>query len=598
MSYQRSKQNITSYRQTRTTNPTNQYSEEYQYEEYVHRGTGQPGSYKREVRYVKNGPNQNYDDRNMQSAKFSKQVVTTVSRTTENKNIKNQPRNFPQRDYKNSNAVYEVKGVSRVQNLPDKNAKKGYSSSPSTNFPQRGNNYNQNKFASNTNNQTTQKLYSAKNYNSNISPQQKNARTMNITSGTKNTQNAPKTYSFQRNFQSTSKNSNSLPKYSNISKDFKKDNIKQTRKNNYTPNKNVEYDGPRKIEILKAEKRIRKTYNDAPNPNKKQNSFDTSINHNIYEIKQVTKEVKTVAEDPNNININFHRYSYGKPDPNIVNTVNHTIDETSKVPKKQKQVSPRKEEVIKAVKRYRKTYNDSSTGDINQNQSYNAKSNRPKNFSFNNPKNQYNRGGSNPKNSQKNQLANTYSFNKNTNTNTNNTNLNRYKNNYTSGNNNTTTNKYSFQSSQITKTTYTQKSNLRSNDKKDQNKNKVSQDDDPNKKINAVVYSKKDPISTSTQDQKKNVTTKSYMQSTTTTTTTKPNLAGKGFVVSTEMQKVTKTTDEDGKIKHTVQVKKEEKIKNDEKLEDGEEGEAEEGIEDGQEEVEGEEGEEGEEAES
>ena len=84
------------------------------------------------------------------------------------------------------------------------------------------------------------------------------------------------------------------------------------------------------------------------------------------------------------------------------------------------------------------------------------------------------------------------------------------------------------------------------------------------------------------------------MQSTTTTTTTKPNVAGKGFVVSTEMQKVTKTTDEDGKIQHTVQVKKEEKIKNDEKLDDGEDGENEEGLEEGQEEVEGEEGEEAE----
>ena len=596
MSYQRSKQNITSYRQTRSTNPANQYGEEYQYEEYVHRGIGQPGSYKREVRYVKNGPNQNYDDRNIQSAKFTKQVVTTVTKTTDNKNLKNQPRNFPQRDYTNSNAnaVYEVKGFTRVQNLPDKNAKKGYSSSPSTNFPQRGGTtYNQNKFVSNTNNQTAQKSFTAKNYNSNISPQQKNARTMNITTNTKNTQNAPKTYSFQRNYQSTSKNSNSLPKYSNISKDFKKENLKQARKNIYTPNKNVEYDGSRKIEILKAEKRIRKTYNDAPNPNKKQNSFDTSINHNTYEIKQVTKEVRTVAEDPNNINIAFHRYSYGKPDPNIVNTVNHTIDVTSKVPKKQKQVSPRKEEVIKAVKRYRKTYNDSSPGDVKQNQSYNLKGNRPKNFSFNNQKNQYNRGGSNPKNLQKNQLSNTYSFNKNNNTNTNN--LNRYKNNYTSNNTNTTSNKYSFQSSQTTtKTTYPQKSNLRSFDKKDQNKNKVSQDDDPNKKINAIVYNKKDPITTNTQDPKKNVTTKSYMQSTTTTTTTKPNVAGKGFVVSTEMQKVTKTTDEDGKIQHTVQVKKEEKIKNDEKLDDGEDGENEEGLEEGQEEVEGEEGEEAE----
>lgn len=587
MSYPKTRQNFVEYRQTRSNNPLKEYGEEYQYEEYVHRGTNQPSGYKREIRYVKGGPNQEefYEDRitplkdkNAKSSQISKQVVTSYSRTLDNKNLKNQPKSS-QREY---NKTYEMRGYTRTQNQNEKNVKKGYATSPNVGFPQRGGNaFTQSRtvYTSNVNTQQNQKNFGVKNYNTNNNTtQQKNSRNVYISGQGKNqpkNQTKNQSYNFQKSYQTTLKNSNSLPKYSRISNDFnKKDNLKQNRQNIYTPNKNNDVNS-RKVDILKAEKRIRKKYNDTPNPNQDKNQFDTKINHNIYEIKQVTRELITVAEDPNNININFHRYSYGKTDPNVVNTVSHTIDETSKEPKKQVQVNPRKQETIKAVKHYRKMYNDSSTGNINQNQSYNYKNNDKKSnkFSTNVSKNQYNRGGSNPKNNQKNKVSSSYSFNRNLNINNNN-NYNRYN-----KNNSNSNNKYSYQAS---KTTTTQNTYLRSN------QNKLSKDDNPNKKINSVVYSRKG-IS---EEPKKNVTTTSYMKSTTTTTTMKPNLQGKGFVVSTETQKVTKTTGVDGKTKESVEVKKEEKVKNDGNQEEGneEEGEVEEGVEEGvEEEQEGEE---------
>ena len=115
MSYPKTRQNFVEFKQTRSTNPANEYGEEYQYEEYVHKGTGQPGSYKREVRYVRGGPNQEefYEDRiiplkdrKTKNPQVTKQVVTTVKKTTESKNVRNQPK-IVQREYISKNYLVE-----------------------------------------------------------------------------------------------------------------------------------------------------------------------------------------------------------------------------------------------------------------------------------------------------------------------------------------------------------------------------------------------------------------------------------------------------------------------------------------------------------
>ena len=73
----------------------------------------------------------------------------------------------------------------------------------------------------------------------------------------------------------------------------------------------------------------------------------SNANHSIKITRNVTKELKTIADVPDSGRPK-HRYNY-KRDPNLPNITSHSIDATKKKPKKEIVVSPRKLQVIKQV---------------------------------------------------------------------------------------------------------------------------------------------------------------------------------------------------------------------------------------------------------
>ena len=113
----------------------------------------------------------------------------------------------------------------------------------------------------------------------------------------------------------------------------------------------------RKTDIIKNRKRYRKSYYYSKKDDNK--PFVSSENHKIFERRNVTKERKTVADLPEGIKI-LHRYSYNY-NPNISNKSVHSIDETSKTPKKEYVLTPRKNNVIQSERHFKKTYNASQS---------------------------------------------------------------------------------------------------------------------------------------------------------------------------------------------------------------------------------------------
>ena len=102
----------------------------------------------------------------------------------------------------------------------------------------------------------------------------------------------------------------------------------------------------RKTDVIRRKNKIRMVYNNDPNAKK---SVNTEFNHNIKVIKNVTKDLPTVESLPVGAKI-IHRYNYSF-NPNIPNTSRHEINETGKIPVKQVQVSPRKNNVIKTERK-------------------------------------------------------------------------------------------------------------------------------------------------------------------------------------------------------------------------------------------------------
>ena len=85
----------------------------------------------------------------------------------------------------------------------------------------------------------------------------------------------------------------------------------------------------RKLDRIQQDKRQRLTYS---NKMDEKEALQTNFNNNIIVIQNITKEAK-------------------KLDPNISNIAQIVINESGKIPKKQVQVSPRKNEVIRSVKK-------------------------------------------------------------------------------------------------------------------------------------------------------------------------------------------------------------------------------------------------------
>lgn len=85
----------------------------------------------------------------------------------------------------------------------------------------------------------------------------------------------------------------------------------------------------RKLDRIQQDKRQRLIYSSKMD---EKEAIQTNFNHNIIVIQNITKEPK-------------------KLNPNISNIAQIVINESSKIPKKQVQVSPRKNEIIKSVKK-------------------------------------------------------------------------------------------------------------------------------------------------------------------------------------------------------------------------------------------------------
>ena len=88
-------------------------------------------------------------------------------------------------------------------------------------------------------------------------------------------------------------------------------------------------------------------------------------NHTIFVTKNITKELKTIADVPNTSGNKYHRYNYNY-NPNISNTVTHSIDATRKKPKKEIVIVPRKNEIIKSTKPHRNINNIESNHEVYQ----------------------------------------------------------------------------------------------------------------------------------------------------------------------------------------------------------------------------------------
>ena len=588
MSYPKGQHQEYAVYQQSSNSPNNEYGEEYAYEEYVH-GDGRPSGYKREVRYVKDSGNPrqqiyNYEEQKIErpktnNVKVTKQVTTTITMTNDKKNTnKNNYR------ANNVNNVYEVQEFQKPQQN-GKTVRKAYACSPIVSAPSRylehnrvnsggkyqyQSSYNSSYSINKNQNNYNQPKSRTKNVKSN-SPQERSHNVYvsgsNLNNNTRNKQQ----YKYQSTYQS-----------SVTSKMNKNNSLRQV--NNYKNNN--QNDQQRKTEVIKANKHIKKTYNDSYNPNQPQTSLATN-NHNVYEVKEVTKEARTVEKDPNNININYHRYSYGKYNPNISNTVSHSINETRKEPKQQVVINPRKQEVIKAVKHYRKTYNNSLDNNSNNSFPRNLNSNnsftgREYKYTFNQNQNQRGKSNNNYARSLKNYNSNS-SFNRNKNNSVTNK---HYV--YTSTSTTTKTNTNNYPDRQYNnKSPNTKNVSLRGYNKNyNQNlDNAIIRDENmPNQKVHSIVYSKRSP------NKNTSFNSKAFTKITTTTKTGNNN---RGYIVS-ETQKVTKTTAKDGKTRQYVEARKEEKYEDDPNLRDevvnyGQGGEDEVGYEYGQEEEEGEE---------
>ena len=85
----------------------------------------------------------------------------------------------------------------------------------------------------------------------------------------------------------------------------------------------------RKLDRIQQDRRQRLVYS---NKMDEKEAVQTNFNHNIIVIKNITKESRTV-------------------NPNLSNIAQKVINESGKIPKKKVQVSPRKNEVIKSVKK-------------------------------------------------------------------------------------------------------------------------------------------------------------------------------------------------------------------------------------------------------
>ena len=126
----------------------------------------------------------------------------------------------------------------------------------------------------------------------------------------------------------------------------------------------------RKLDTIKDTKRHKQTYNDSITGDDK--PISSNFNHNMIVVKNVTKEYKTVADvDYEPIK---HRYNYSFV-PGLPNTYVHTIDESGKNPKKQKEVSPRKNQIIRTERKPSKLVYTMSEYKIGERIPYNDNSN-------------------------------------------------------------------------------------------------------------------------------------------------------------------------------------------------------------------------------
>ena len=102
----------------------------------------------------------------------------------------------------------------------------------------------------------------------------------------------------------------------------------------------------RKLDRIQQNKRQRLTYSSKL---EETTPITTNFNHNIIVIKNVTRELPTLSDIGEDGKL-IHKFAYTSK-TNIPNTVRKVIDESGKKPKKKPVVSPRKNEVIKTIKK-------------------------------------------------------------------------------------------------------------------------------------------------------------------------------------------------------------------------------------------------------
>jgi hypothetical protein len=102
----------------------------------------------------------------------------------------------------------------------------------------------------------------------------------------------------------------------------------------------------RKLDRIQQNKRQRLTYSSKL---EETNPITTNFNHNIIVIKNVTRELPTLSDIGEDGKL-IHKFAYTSK-TNIPNTVRKVIDESGKKPKKKPVVSPRKNEIIKTIKK-------------------------------------------------------------------------------------------------------------------------------------------------------------------------------------------------------------------------------------------------------
>ena len=120
----------------------------------------------------------------------------------------------------------------------------------------------------------------------------------------------------------------------------------------------------RKLDRIQQNKRQRLTYSSKL---EETNPITTNFNHNIIVIKNVTRELPTLSDIGEDGKL-IHKFAYTS-NTNIPNTVKKVIDESGKKPKKKPVVSPRKNEVIKTIKKPFKftyeNYTETNTNSFN-----------------------------------------------------------------------------------------------------------------------------------------------------------------------------------------------------------------------------------------